>query len=72
MILICSGKSPAEADFQLLDTARRLEHYGLRLCPAKDQENTEISLAVAHMGVVVFRVSMDTQCFSAKLVLTTY
>nr|CAB3244733.1 FERM, RhoGEF and pleckstrin domain-containing protein 1-like [Phallusia mammillata] len=58
------GKSPADADFQLLDIARHLEHYGLRLHTAKDQENTEISLAVANMGVVVFRGNAKINTFN--------
>jgi len=31
----CSGQSPADADLSLLDIARKIEHYGLRLYPAK-------------------------------------
>ena len=31
----CSGQSPADADICLLDIARKIEHYGLRLYPAK-------------------------------------
>ena len=31
----CSGQSPADADLRLLDIARKIEHYGLRLYPAK-------------------------------------
>ena len=30
-----SGQSPAEADFNLLDTARKVELYGIRMHPAK-------------------------------------
>ena len=32
---ICSGQSPSEADFNLLDTARKVEMYGIRLHAAK-------------------------------------
>jgi len=31
----CSGLSPADADLYLLDIARKIDHYGLRLYPAK-------------------------------------
>uniref|UniRef100_A0A665T133 FERM, ARHGEF and pleckstrin domain-containing protein 1 n=1 Tax=Echeneis naucrates TaxID=173247 RepID=A0A665T133_ECHNA len=49
------GQTPAESDFQLLEIARRLEMYGVRLHPAKDREGTKLSLAVAHTGVLVFQ-----------------
>ncbi|XP_039601359.1 FERM, ARHGEF and pleckstrin domain-containing protein 1 isoform X2 [Polypterus senegalus] len=49
------GQTPAESDFQLLEIARRLEMYGIRLHPAKDREGTKINLAVAHTGILVFQ-----------------
>uniref|UniRef100_A0A3B4T9Q9 FERM, ARHGEF and pleckstrin domain-containing protein 1 n=1 Tax=Seriola dumerili TaxID=41447 RepID=A0A3B4T9Q9_SERDU len=49
------GQTPAESDYQLLEVARRLEMYGIRLHPAKDREGTVLSLAVAHTGVLVFQ-----------------
>ncbi|XP_037542916.1 FERM, ARHGEF and pleckstrin domain-containing protein 1 [Nematolebias whitei] len=49
------GHSPAESDFQLLEVARKLEMYGIRLHPAKDREGTSLSLAVAHTGVLVLQ-----------------
>uniref|UniRef100_A0A3Q3B193 FERM, ARHGEF and pleckstrin domain-containing protein 1 n=1 Tax=Kryptolebias marmoratus TaxID=37003 RepID=A0A3Q3B193_KRYMA len=49
------GQSPAESDFQLLEVARKLEMYGIRLHPAKDREGTGLSLAVAHTGVLVLQ-----------------
>lgn len=57
MLCIASGQTPAESDYQLLEVARRLEMYGIRLHPAKDREGTKLSLAVAHTGVLVFQVS---------------
>lgn len=50
------GQTPAESDFQLLEIARRLEMYGIRLHPAKDREGTKINLAVANTGILVFQV----------------
>lgn len=50
------GQTPAVSDYQLLEIARRLEMYGIRLHPAKDREGTKLSLAVAHTGVLVFQV----------------
>ncbi|KAM4557930.1 FERM, ARHGEF and pleckstrin domain-containing protein 1 [Odontesthes bonariensis] len=49
------GQTPAESDYQLLEVARKLEMYGIRLHPAKDREGTRLSLAVAHTGVLVFQ-----------------
>lgn len=48
------------SDYQLLEIARRLEMYGIRLHPAKDREGTKLSLAVAHTGVLVFQVILKT------------
>lgn len=50
------GQTPAVSDYQLLEIARRLEMYGIRLHPAKDREGTKLNLAVAHTGVLVFQV----------------
>ncbi|KAJ8012714.1 hypothetical protein DPEC_G00045760 [Dallia pectoralis] len=49
------GQTPAESDYQLLEVARRLEMYGVRLHPAKDREGSKLSLAVSHTGVLVFQ-----------------
>lgn len=49
------GQTPAESDFQLLEVARRLEMYGIRLHPAKDREGAKINLAVANTGILVFQ-----------------
>lgn len=52
------GQTPAESDFQILEIARKLEMYGVRFHPAADREGTKINLAVAHMGLQVFQVSV--------------
>lgn len=56
-LFVCRGHTPADSDYQLLEVARKLEMYGIRLHPAKDREGTRLSLAVAHTGVLVFQVS---------------
>uniref|UniRef100_A0A914H0I2 FERM domain-containing protein n=1 Tax=Globodera rostochiensis TaxID=31243 RepID=A0A914H0I2_GLORO len=58
------GMEPAEADFTLLETARRCDFYGLRLHPARDIEGTEVALAVAHMGIKVFHQMNCVTTFS--------
>lgn len=59
-VLYHSGQTPAESDCHLLEVARRLEMYGIRLHPAKDREGTKLSLTVAHTGVLVFQVSLKS------------
>uniref|UniRef100_A0A9J7Y557 FERM, ARHGEF and pleckstrin domain-containing protein 1 n=1 Tax=Cyprinus carpio carpio TaxID=630221 RepID=A0A9J7Y557_CYPCA len=58
------GQTPAESDYQLLEIARRLEMYGVRLYPAKDREGTKLSLAVAHSGVLVFQGHTKINAFN--------
>ncbi|KAK9752411.1 FERM C-terminal PH-like domain [Popillia japonica] len=59
-----AGQSPAEADLNLLETARRCELYGMKMHPAKDHENVPLNLAVAHMGIVVFQQYTKINTFS--------
>ncbi|KAK7893094.1 hypothetical protein WMY93_022246 [Mugilogobius chulae] len=58
------GQTPAESDYQLLEIARRLETYGIRLHKAKDREGTKLSLAVAHIGVIVFQGHLKINAFN--------
>uniref|UniRef100_A0A1B6CJ10 Moesin/ezrin/radixin homolog 1 n=1 Tax=Clastoptera arizonana TaxID=38151 RepID=A0A1B6CJ10_9HEMI len=59
-----SGQSPAEADLNLLETARRCELYGMKMHPAKDHEGVPLNLSVAHMGIVVFQNFTKINTFS--------
>ncbi|XP_043222146.1 FERM, ARHGEF and pleckstrin domain-containing protein 1-like [Amphibalanus amphitrite] len=58
------GQTPAEADLNLLETARRCELYGMKMHPAKDHEGVPLNLAVAHMGIVVFQNYYKISTFS--------
>ncbi|XP_077987810.1 FERM, ARHGEF and pleckstrin domain-containing protein 2-like isoform X2 [Glandiceps talaboti] len=58
------GQTPADADFNLLDIARRLEMYGVRQHPAKDHDGVRLDLAIAHMGVLVFHNGTKINTFS--------
>lgn len=58
------GQSPAEADLNLLETARRCELYGIKMHPCKDNEGVGLNLAVAHLGLVVFQQIMKINTFS--------
>ena len=62
--LFLSGQTPADADFNLLDVARRLEMYGVRLHAARDYENVQLQLAVSHQGVLVFHNNTRINTFS--------
>ncbi|XP_044001297.1 FERM, ARHGEF and pleckstrin domain-containing protein 1-like isoform X1 [Aphidius gifuensis] len=59
-----AGQSPAEADLNLLETARRCELYGMKMHPAKDHEGVPLNLAVAHMGIIVFQNYTKINTFS--------
>lgn len=58
------GQSPAEADLNLLETARRCELYGMKMHLAKDVEGVPLNLAVAHMGIAVFQALTRINTFS--------
>ncbi|XP_023245518.1 LOW QUALITY PROTEIN: FERM, ARHGEF and pleckstrin domain-containing protein 2-like [Copidosoma floridanum] len=59
-----AGQSPAEADLNLLETARRCELYGMKMHPAKDHEGVPLNLSVAHMGIIVFQNYSKINTFS--------
>ncbi|XP_060688329.1 LOW QUALITY PROTEIN: FERM domain-containing protein 7-like [Hemiscyllium ocellatum] len=58
------GLTSATSDLRLLDTARKLEMYGVRLHPANDGEGTQINLAVLHMGILVFQGKTKINTFN--------
>ncbi|KAM8789750.1 tyrosine-protein phosphatase non-receptor type 4 isoform 6-T7 [Rhynchonycteris naso] len=57
-----TGLSPAEAEFNYLNTARTLELYGVELHYARDQSNNEIMIGVMSGGILIYknRVQMNT------------
>lgn len=64
MFFFCRGQTPAEADLNLLETARRCELYGMKMHQAKDIEGVPLNLAVAHMGIAVFQGITRLNTFS--------
>lgn len=58
------GETPAEAEASLVDVARKVETYGIRLNAAKDHESVALNLAVAHMGILVFQNNTKINTFS--------
>ncbi|KAL3319980.1 FERM domain-containing protein 7 [Cichlidogyrus casuarinus] len=58
------GMSPSDADYALLDTARKVDFYGVHLHNARDQEELPIGLTVTHAGILVFQNSFKMNTFS--------
>ncbi|EPB73714.1 FERM central domain protein [Ancylostoma ceylanicum] len=48
------GQSPAEAEFNFLDHAKRLDMYGVELFPARDGKGLPIGIGVNSYGMVIF------------------
>ncbi|XP_072382863.1 tyrosine-protein phosphatase non-receptor type 4 isoform X1 [Diabrotica undecimpunctata] len=58
------GQLPADAEFNFLDHAKRIEMYGVELHKARDNANKEIQLGVTHLGLVVFQNNVRINVFS--------
>lgn len=58
------GQPPSEADFNLLDTARKTDFYGVILHAAKDHEDVSLHLAVIEAGILVFQNNQRINTFS--------
>ncbi|MEE6507494.1 hypothetical protein FKM82_024841 [Ascaphus truei] len=58
------GVSPADADFQILEIARRLDLFGTRFHLASDREGAKINLSVSHTGVLVFQGNTKINTFN--------
>ncbi|CAF2740586.1 unnamed protein product [Rotaria sp. Silwood2] len=58
------GQSPADADLNLLDIARKVELFGIKMHLAKDHEQVNLNLSVAHMGILVFQNITKINTFS--------
>ncbi|XP_043104850.1 tyrosine-protein phosphatase non-receptor type 4 isoform X2 [Puntigrus tetrazona] len=50
-----SGLTPAQSEFNYLNTARTLELYGVELHYARDQSNTEIFIGVISTGIAIYK-----------------
>ncbi|CAL4090418.1 unnamed protein product [Meganyctiphanes norvegica] len=67
------GQTPADAEFNFLDHAKRLDLYGVDLHNAKDSTNREIHLGVTSIGLVVFQNNVKMNTFSwAKIVKISF
>ncbi|CAM9144444.1 unnamed protein product, partial [Lampetra planeri] len=65
------GQSPGQAELQVLDVARKLEWFGLRLVPTattRRDSGNPLHLAPTHSGIVVYRGSTKLSlCSWAKI-----
>lgn len=58
------GQLPADAEFNFLDHAKRIDMYGVELHRAKDNTNKDIELGVTSVGLVVFQNKVRINTFS--------
>uniref|UniRef100_A0A5K3F785 FERM domain-containing protein n=1 Tax=Mesocestoides corti TaxID=53468 RepID=A0A5K3F785_MESCO len=58
------GMSEGEANYRLLDAARKLEFYGLKLHPAKDNGGILLNLGVTHAGLFLYQAKTKLNHFS--------
>ncbi|KAK8727853.1 hypothetical protein OTU49_009486 [Cherax quadricarinatus] len=67
------GQTPADAEFNFLDHAKRLDLYGVDLHKVRDSTNREIHLGVTAIGLVVFQNAIKINTFSwAKIVKISF
>ncbi|XP_064614139.1 tyrosine-protein phosphatase non-receptor type 4-like [Liolophura sinensis] len=67
------GQTPADAEYNFLEKAKRLEMYGVDLHNARDHSNLEIQLGVTSAGLVVFQNNVKINTFSwAKIVKISF
>ncbi|XP_041978945.1 tyrosine-protein phosphatase non-receptor type 4 isoform X2 [Aricia agestis] len=58
------GQSPADADANFLEHAKRLDLYGVESHPAKDYNEKDILIGVTSIGIVVFQKDIRVNTFS--------
>lgn len=67
------GQMPADAEYNFLDHAKRLEMYGVDLHRARDTTSRDIQLGVTSVGLVVFQNNARMNTFSwSKIVKISF
>lgn len=67
------GQSPADADANFLEHAKRLDCYGVDCHPAKDYNGKDIFIGVTSIGIVVFQNNVRVNTFSwSKIVKISF
>ncbi|PSN43489.1 Tyrosine-protein phosphatase non-receptor type 4 [Blattella germanica] len=73
MLYFFRGQTPADAEFNFLDHAKRLDMYGVDLHRARDTTNKDIHLGVTSVGLVVFQNNVRINTFSwSKIVKISF
>jgi len=49
------GQTPADAELNYLENAKKLAQYGVHMHPAKDKEGVDIQIGVCAIGLVIYR-----------------
>nr|XP_008516316.1 PREDICTED: band 4.1-like protein 2 [Equus przewalskii] len=68
-LLIFRGLSPAQADSQFLENAKRLSMYGVDLHHAKDSEGVDIKLGVCANGLLIYKDRLRINRFAWPKIL---
>ncbi|KAK5648449.1 hypothetical protein RI129_003341 [Pyrocoelia pectoralis] len=63
------GQTPAEAELNYLENAKKLAMYGVDLHPAKDSEGVDIMLGVCASGLLVYRERLRINRFAWPKIL---
>ncbi|XP_064456583.1 tyrosine-protein phosphatase non-receptor type 4-like isoform X2 [Ornithodoros turicata] len=71
--MLHKGQTSADAEYNFLEQAKRLDMYGVDLHRARDSAQSEIQLGVTSYGLVVFQNSIRINTFSwAKIVKISF
>uniref|UniRef100_A0A8D8T5A6 Moesin/ezrin/radixin homolog 1 n=1 Tax=Cacopsylla melanoneura TaxID=428564 RepID=A0A8D8T5A6_9HEMI len=63
------GQTPAEAELNYLDNAKKLSMYGVNIHPAKDSEGVDIMLGVCASGILVYSERLRINRFAWPKIL---
>lgn len=58
------GQLPADAEYNYLEHAKRLDQYGIDFHPATDSSGKEIQLGVSSLGLMVYQCNLRVNTFS--------
>ncbi|NXR98621.1 EPB41 protein, partial [Oxylabes madagascariensis] len=67
--LFCRSMTPAQADLEFLENAKKLSMYGVDLHQAKDLEGVDITLGVCSSGLLVYKDKLRINRFPWPKVL---
>lgn len=59
-----AGQTQADAEYNFLDIARKIECYGIEFYNAKDVAKVDLQVGVSSNGIVIFRNGLQSSTFS--------